>query len=185
MEMCKKPINGEDYAPITRALRGRLKVAALGLAKPMVDGLLAECDNIDALHKALDDEYAEMRTFVESLDDAAKKHEDVDLWGTRYIAGPVDSQGVPINFETPIERWGALELIIYNMHDKCWYVTGHDMTAPTLSAEECTVVLPPKPTVEDVLREFTRTILNQKAEYREQNIAKYAAKLRLADDANE
>lgn len=39
-----------------------------------------------------------------------------------------------------------------------------------------------KPTVEDVLREFTHAILNQKAEYREQNIAEYATKLRLADD---
>ena len=38
------------------------------------------------------------------------------------------------------------------------------------------------PTVEDVLREFTHAILNQKAEYREQNIAEYAAKLRLAGE---
>ena len=42
-----------------------------------------------------------------------------------------------------------------------------------------------KPTVEDTLREFTHAILNQKAEYREQNIAEYAAKLRLVDDGKE
>ena len=38
-----------------------------------------------------------------------------------------------------------------------------------------------KPTVEDTLREFAHAILNQKACYQEQNIAEYAAKLRLAN----
>ena len=41
-----------------------------------------------------------------------------------------------------------------------------------------------EPTVEDVLREFTHAILNQKPEFREENIAEYAAKLRLAGDAS-
>lgn len=178
--MPEDTINAGNYTPITQELREYIERHPTMMHAVGLTDLL---DNIDAIHKAMEDEYAEMREFCNRLEDAAKKHEDVDLWGTRYIAGPVDSQGVPINFDTPIERWGALELIIYNMHDKCWYVTGHDMTAPTLMAEECTVVLPPKPTVEDVLWEFTRTILNQKVEYREQNIAKYAAKLRLAGDA--
>ena len=168
-----------DNTPITMALRQRLSDVDIVARARILD----ECANIDALHKSLEDENAEMRDFCERVEQAAQAREDLTLWGARYIAGPVDSQGVPITFDTPIERWGMLEVISYNMHDKCWYVTGHDITAPTLSAEECTVVLPPKPTVEDVLREFTRAILNQKAEYREQNIAKYAAKLRLAGDA--
>lgn len=170
-----------DYVPITQGLRDICK----GNTTIPTYLLYDECDNIDALHKSLEDENAEMRDFCERVEQAAQAREDLTLWGTRYIAGPVDSQGVPITFDTPIERWGMLEVISYDMHDKCWYVTGHDITAPTLDAEECTVVLPPKPTVEDVLWEFTRAILNQKVEYREQNIAKYAAKLRLAGDDNE
>ena len=38
-------------------------------------------------------------------------------------------------------------------------------------------------TPEDVLREFVYAILNQKPEFREKNIAEYAAKLQLREDA--
>lgn len=83
----------DSYTPITQGLREYIERHPTMMHAV---GLTDLCDNIDAIHKALEDEYAEMRTFVESLDDAAKKHEDVDLWGTRYMALPLDADGVPI-----------------------------------------------------------------------------------------
>lgn len=91
----------EEYAPITQRLREHLKVAALmqgyELSTPLAKGVLTECDNIDAIHKALEDANAEMQEFCNRLEDATKKHEDVTLWGTDYVALPLDADGVPVH----------------------------------------------------------------------------------------
>lgn len=91
----------DSYTPITQGLREYIERHPTMMHAV---GLTDLCDNIDAIHKALEDEYAEMRTFVESLDDAAKKHEDVDLWGTRYMALPLDADGVMFG-ETVCWSW--------------------------------------------------------------------------------
>lgn len=68
-----------DYEPITKGLRERLEVAVLGLAKPLADEVLAEFDNIDAIHRSLEAENERMR----------KAQDD-------WIKLPVDADGVPI-----------------------------------------------------------------------------------------
>lgn len=72
-----------DYEPITKGLRWRLEVAALGLPKHRADGLLAECDNIDAIHRSLEQENERLRDASERGDDCIKL--------------PVDADGVPIH----------------------------------------------------------------------------------------
>lgn len=127
-----------EYKPITQGLRGRLKVAALGLATPMVDGLMADCDNIDAIHKALERECAEMRPFVESLEEAAEKREAVTLWGVDYIAGPVDKYGTPISMSSYFDgEHGLPTSVWYHAETGCWYVN-FSKDGP-IKAEKCVV----------------------------------------------
>lgn len=76
-----------DSTPITQGLRGLMMVATLGLSKRVADGLLAECDNIDALHKALERENEELR---KKLAGRERKKQQV---GTLTV-------GVHLDFET-------------------------------------------------------------------------------------
>lgn len=104
-----------------------------------------------------------------------------------WVKLPVDADGVPIRIGDVMESKGSgllfdkasFEVRIMRCDECGWEVYDRlgDRYAPSLLRHHHA------PTVEDVLREFTHAILNQKADYREQNIVKYAAKLRLADDA--
>lgn len=181
-----------DNKPITDDIRKFLG-GALYNSPSCFDRATVLCDYIDAMHKKLQDDHAtlerecaEMRDFCERVEKAAQAREDVTLFGADYKALLLDADGVPIHvgdvmkgekvgggFGEPFEVVGYImsngELEPMDEHGcprKHEYLHHHHA-----------------PTVADVLREFTRTILNQKAEYREQNIAKYAAKLRLAGDA--
>lgn len=227
--MAEDTIKDEEYAPITQALR-LYADTMLSEYSPILFHIKELCDNIDALHKALEEQNAKLhekvlnqrkqlaevqeaierrnngvlkrrwqkkmdalkkenerlRDFNHRVREAIRRHEDLTLWGADYMALPLDADGVPIHvgdvvkgekvgggFGEPFEVVGYImsngELEPMDEHGcprKHEYLHHHH-----------------EPTVEDVLWEFTRAILNQKAEYREQNIAKYAAKLRLADDA--
>ena len=79
-----------DYEPITKGLRGRLEVAVMGLSKHMTDGLLAECDNIDAIHRSLEQENERLR-------DASERGDD-------WIKLPLDADGVPIHIGDRMEN---------------------------------------------------------------------------------
>lgn len=62
--MAEDTIKDEEYAPITQELREYLKKAWLWLPKGRVEEMLAECDNIDALHKALEEQNAKLHEKV-------------------------------------------------------------------------------------------------------------------------
>ena len=72
----------DSHTPITQGLRERLKSAALmlghGLSTPLAKGVLAECDNIDAIHKALEDENAKLHEKV--LNQRKWHHVKPDTW---------------------------------------------------------------------------------------------------------
>lgn len=136
------------------------------------DKLIAIADRIDAKHR---------EAIASAMNDALCHANDKDMadlgW---YRALDADNQPIRADDEMFLngDSVGHVTAIgvgqrtewVWTLPDGCNVSIGHH--AYTLHHH--------KPTVEDVLREFTRTILNQKAEYREQNIAKYAAKLCLA-----
>ena len=180
MEMCKKPINGEDYAPITQALREYIERHPTMMHAV---GLTDLCDNIDAIHKSLEDEYADMRTFVDRLSDAADKREDVDLWDTNYTALPLDADGVPIHIGDVMEWCDSGEKLTVEGigSDVLFYIEGEnaEWTAARNKRHHH------EPTVEDVLAEFAAKLIErgELTNGAAQTIAEYAAKLRLAGDA--
>lgn len=59
------------------------------------------CDSIEAegqrIADAVRSESADMRDFCERVEEAAKKHEDVTLFGVDYVALPLDFDGKPIH----------------------------------------------------------------------------------------
>ena len=183
--MPEDTINAGNYTPIARALREYIErhptmMNAVGL----VDLL----DNIDAIHKALEDANAEMREFCNRLEDAAKKRKDLTLYGVDYTALPLDADGVPIHVGDVVkgEKVGGgfcepFEVVGYIMSNgelepmdehKCprrrKYLHHHH-----------------EPTVEDVLREMADRCYADEDEPRDRDaiVAEYAAKLRLAGDA--
>lgn len=100
---------------------------------------------------------------------------------------PVDADGVPIRIGDTLhddcsnEPCSLFEVEYMQLKKDGWMVV--DKAGWCHYPTECRHHH--EPTVEDVLREFTHAILNQKADYREQNIAEYAAKFRLANDGKE
>ena len=142
-----------EYKPITQGLRNLINIdaALLGMSTSMVTVLICECDNIDAIHKALEDENAEMRPFVESLEEAAENREAVTLWGVDYIAGPVDKYGTPISMSSYFDgERGFPTSVWYHADTGCWYVN-FSKDGP-IKAEECVVVR--KPSVMSLLDEL-------------------------------
>jgi len=197
--MPEDTIKRVDYTPITQGLREYVRMHPVLKHTGLSDFL----DNIDAVHKALETENAELRkelkerpmvgdaevmAFVGRLSDAADKREDVDLWGVSYTVLPIDADGVPIHvwdvmkgekvgggFSEPFEVVGYImsngELEPMDEH-KCprrrKYLHHHH-----------------EPTVEDVLREMADRCYADEDEPRDRDaiVAEYAAKLRLAGDA--
>ncbi len=108
-----------------------------------------------------------------------------------YVKLPVDAEGVRINpddrlFGGEANRYDGLtplmtvtSLLLCRCSDGlAWEVETNRGTFEDLGQLHHYH----KQTVEDVLREFTHAILNQKARCRERNIAEYAQKLQLKDD---
>lgn len=187
-------IKREDYAPITQGLRERLAIAALGLSKTMVEGLLADCDNIDAIHKALEQKSAGMRDFCERVEQAAQAREDVTLWGTDYTALPLDADGEYIHIgdvmenlredlEPKLHHRFKVYGIQYRDYGQVCALTEDGYPSTLYRANECRHYQ--APTVEDVLREMADRCYADEDEPRDRDaiVAEYAAKLRLADDA--
>ena len=142
----------------------------LDMTKVHYRELFAIADRIDAEHlKALDE-------LFNALTIDMKPMTDENMAEHGWVRLPKDADGVPIH-----------------VGDVMAYA---DNTNP----KEVVALVPPSvvmvedgpryadmcrhyhaPTVEDVLREFVHAILNQKADYREQNIAEYAKRLKLAE----
>ena len=183
-----------DNKPITDDLRSYLEGAMYD--SPHCFRRASEhCDNIDAIHKSLEDVNEQLRkelkerpvagdadvmAFVERLRDAAEKREDVTLFGIDYTALPLDADGVPIHV-------GDM------MHGTCpsgKYVCGEVSAIGNNKFWLCNVqfsLCPDnmhhyhKPTAADVLREFADGIKNQNADFTELAIAEYAKRLQLAE----
>ena len=166
---------------------------------------------IDAVHAALEAENAELRARVAALDESADSMHETDAWKLGYDEGfasaddwlgqhedamaehgwvrlPLDADGAPIHVGDSIEIIGGedgVAVAIELCEDGGWNVsmrpTGWD--TPTLFAAE-SVRHHHAPTVEDVLREMLDAWGELPAEEtNEAIVAEYAAKLRLAGDA--
>lgn len=183
-----------EYKPITQGLRGRLRVAALGLSKCMADGLLAECDNIDAIHKALEQENADMRDFCERVEQAAQARENVTLWGVDYAPMPLDADGVPIHVGDMMDTnsFGTVEVEGF-VHSAIAFYNYEDSQA-RLCTSPAKLCHHHKPTVADLLREFAESMGRHSAMYTsgaidaderqeadERAIEHYAKRLQLAE----
>lgn len=134
-----------EYKPITQQMRDYIRDEV-----PVRGELLEYCNNIDAIHKALEDENAEMRPFVESLEEAAESHKGVTLWGVDYIAGPFDKYGTPISMSSYFDgEHGLPTSVWYHAETGCWYVN-FSKDGP-IKAEKCVVR---KPSVMNLLDEL-------------------------------
>ena len=142
--------------------------------------ILDMCDNIDAIHKALEDANAEMREFCNRLEDAAKKREDVTIFCVDYTALPLDADGVPIHVgdmmhgTCPSGKYVRGEVSAIG-DNKFWLSNVQFSLRPSFMHHYH------KPTAADVLREFADGIKNQNADFTELAIAEYAKRLQLAD----
>jgi hypothetical protein len=142
-----------------------------GLAPDMVLALRAK---INCIADRIDDEHERI---THNLTDALHKQEDATReLDEKSVLLPVDADGklIDAGHET---TYGKVDYI--KNSSRGWEVV---ISEGPCAGTYHPSVLHHTPTVEDVLREFTHAILNQKACYREQNIAEYAAKLRLASE---
>jgi hypothetical protein len=140
------------------------------------DPLLAIADSIDAEHK-------------KACDDAWNNGYEADYLGIEnwliehpqvmehhgFVRLPKDANGEYISVGDVMDK-GKVTCI--RDCGKGWEVVLNDLYTYDASSLHHHAQ-----TVEDVLEEFAHAILNQKADYRKQNIAEYAAKLRLKEDA--
>lgn len=188
--------------PITKGLRETV-IRNTNLSTYGLEQLALACDAVDAIHKALEDENAELR---KELKDAVEKHEDamaehgwvrlpvdgeapckqLSEWIEKrgLITGPLDHDGeLWHKGDMSASPWGEIESIVFD--GQCWQVCGHDTSAPWLPADS--LLHYHAPTVEDVLREFYTLAVRGKEAHAEDVdgdvLAEYAAKLRLAGDA--
>ena len=165
----------EDFGAWCRRVRNAHEREVDGGIDTMTDAQLA--DRIDA-------EVADMQAFCDRLREAAESREDVTLWGTDYIALPVDADGVPIRVGDVMDK-GAVTCI--SDRGKGWEVVLNNLyTYDTPSLHHH------KTTVEDVLREFTDEVWNRCCEGAtasdsgiDELVAECAAKLRLAEGVGE
>lgn len=200
----------EEYAPITQRLREHLKVAALmqgyELSTPLAKGVLTECDNIDAIHKALEDENASLReqnaklretvaeharsnveavTFLDRLSDAVEKREDLTLWDVDYVAYPVGCDMRTIRPMCKVDGYGrthtVMQLILNN--DGSWSLvnargdTFYDMAAFAHHQDDV------KDKLLEMIGELMSTPMNK---LRADKLAeKYAKNFTLAEDCED
>ena len=182
---------------LRRAL-GRIRIMAeeqdgcstLYYISPTVDELTAIADRIEeryerALRESYDNGYA-------SADDWLGQHEDA-MAEHGWVRGPLDKDGkLWSSGDMSDSNWGEIEDIAYE--DGRWLIRGHDTSAPWIPADS--IGHYHAPTVEDVLREFAEKMNENLGmytgeaidadEWREadaRTVEKYAAKLRLAGDA--
>lgn len=233
----------DSYRPITQELRAAMNLVGCANSESYIldvtldiEGFEALCDDIDALHKSLEEQNAklhekvlnqrkqladvqeaierrnngvlkrrwqkkmdalkneneEMRDFNCRVREAILRHEDLTLWGTDYMALPLDADGVPIHFGDVLDQFGTPMTV--------WAMSDHDPNQGDCMLELITDGISDgtwvrarkmrhyhKPTVEDVLLKFYTLAVRGKEAHAEDVdgnvLAEYAAKLRLAGDA--
>ena len=119
----------------------------------------------------------ESREFAHRIEKCARNREDVTLFGVDYTALPVDADGIPWHVGDMTENGNVVNGMTIDFHG--WHFTGtRNDIDPAIHRHYV-----PKPTVEDVLREFVaRTQMLGCVEDEYALVAEYAAKLRLAGD---
>ena len=177
----------EEYAPITQELREYIERHPTMMHAV---GLTDLCDNIDALHKSLEDKFIVLRDFCEHVKQIAHARKDVTLWGTDYMAMPLDADGVPVHIGDMMDTsaFGTVEVEGFIHSAIAFYNYNEDQQA-RLCTSPAKLCHHHKPTVADLLREFYVLAVRGKEAHAEDVdedvLAEYAAKLRLAGDADE
>ena len=174
----------EGYTPITHELREYIERHPTMMHAV---GLTDLCDNIDAIHKALEGKYADLRGFANRVREAAENHEDMTVFGGEYMALPLDADGEPIHVgdEMDTSSFGTVEVEGF-VHSAIAFYNYEDQPA-RLCTSPAKLCHHHKPTVMDVLDEL---LMNwPDCEGPEDELAlkqRCAERLRLADgDADE
>ena len=136
--------------------------------------LLEIADRIDRAHD---------HAVMSAMNDALYHANDKNMAEHGWVRGPLDADGkMWRSGDMSDSNWGVIEGIAYE--DGRWLVSGHDTSAPWVPADSIRHYH--EQTVEDVLREFADRVCNSGHQWgldAADTIAMYAAKLRLAGDA--
>jgi len=150
-------------------------------------------DMLREIADRIDQEHEECAGFCRRLEDAASKGEEVTIFGFDYVPLPTDAEGVPFHVGDHVEvpdglpsegkPWQVGTITRLDLGAMCWHVRviaggmGHTYLTENVRHYH-------QPTVEDVLEEFFgKANLPDGTQTRAEIIAEYAAKLRLAGDA--
>lgn len=139
------------------------------------------CSIGDFCNKVADDidaEEAEMRGFCERVEEAAKLRENLYVFGTEYMALPLDRDGVPwhVGDRMFVPRNGVCKVLSVGKFGVM--AVGCEGSYLWYSANSYSHYN--KPAVEDVLRELICEACGDSSPD-DETIAKYAAKLRLKE----
>ena len=117
------------------------------------------------------------REFAHRIEKCARNREDVTLFGVDYTALPVDADGIPWHVGDMTENGNVVNGMTIDFHG--WHFTGtRNDIDPAIHRHYV-----PKPTVEDVLRDYaSRILIVGCIDEEDELVAEYAAKLRLAGD---
>ena len=140
------------------------------------------CVISDFCNKVADDidaEEAEMRAFCERVEEAAKNRKDLDVFGTEYMALPLDRNGEPWHVDDLLDTGDGVYRVI--SVDKYGAMTTSEEHLGYVRRLAGTYSHYKKPTVEDVLRELIGEACGESSPD-DETIAKYAAKLRLKEN---
>ena len=139
------------------------------------------CTVSDFLNKVADEidaEEAEMRGFCKRVEEAAKNREDLDVFGTEYMALPLDKNGEPWHVGDVINYGdgGCKVVYISPTHVR---LNSYDLYTVSVVADKYEHYK--EPTVEDVLMVLINEVCGDSSPD-DEIIAKYAAKLQLKED---
>lgn len=117
----------DSYTPITQGLREDLKVAQLWLPKRMVENLLVDCDNIDAIHRTLEQENERLRDASECGDDCIKLPVDADKVVIREGDELWSDTGIWVKVKWLEYKNGKWAVFVENKIGICFYAIFEDM----------------------------------------------------------
>lgn len=169
----------EGYTPITHELREYIERHPTMMHAV---GLTDLCDNIDAIHKALEGKYADLRGFANRVREAAENHEDMTVFGGEYMALPLDADGEPIHVgdEMDTSSFGTVEVEGF-VHSAIAFYNYEDQPA-RLCTSPAKLCHHHKPTVADLLRDMLHDWFYADTKEEEAEIIERFAKLlQLAD----
>lgn len=198
--MAQEVLVGIVHEPITKGLRELMSYQAVVGTDTFKSRLAADpdafdaaCDDIDAIHAALERENEKLRkelkewrvagateamAFVDRLTDAAEKREEVTILGVDYTALPLDADGEPVHIGDELMEVGRHSAHVFvSRMELCadgWWFRYEGIWRRTVSYRHYH-----GRNVADVLRELVDVVEDQNADFTELAIAKYAECLQL------